>query len=636
MKIVTGVFLLLWSTCAYAQCPDGPAKKYQQLSSDLEFGQAYAQAAMYELYVCICKNGLSTDAAALERNKALAAKAKKEALRFKNDLDLRSMTGCSYASSSGGSAEGSAAVVEDDTPLLLKGAIINDALMGYLNDIAANSGSYKIKSMVSQMNKVSHDVSKTRNQLNTFGLNTPEHDDFLNFVENAGHAIAIGKALFHKPTLEETLSPSQLEARQLASNLLRQLEEIHKTASKLQHIQSTDADIHDLILKERLEFDQYEFHTAPSRLLAIKWLTSSDYLTLEQYYAYADEIDNMSLAEILDEIEGWKDSRFLKNYGYLLPKEDAFKSEVNRMNLALIQHYRESGDESKAAEVMRQIDFDVPAAGTPALIYESYVNHNYQATSQYYDVLKSFLLKADYHYLHIVEGLKDYEPTSIYNELDGIYRDRLLFILNLGVLSMIKSGDIDRVPEEILFLKKYNDQLVKFKDKKKYRNVYKKMHSANQNSDVEAEHEIGSALIDLVEALYQSKIDPTYDCKALLEESKAAFMKYDWDHHLDEGFIEVQQALVLFNALIHQGKWEEAIAQSNDILRQASKDYDGYDSPILSKVDIKINQAFIYFKMNEIQKAGNILKLLSFSGIENEGINVLTAMIAENKTMNDQ
>jgi hypothetical protein len=373
------------------------------------------------------------------------------------------------------------------------------------------------------------------------------------------------------------------------------------------------------ILEKDGLINKYEQATAVKRLLYLEyWYQSKPYMTINQLKNKAKELSSLKNSRgnqyILDLIKKKESAFKQKEFTAITNKEYGFKTTYARLKMNEANYYEANGNKKKAADIRKTIDYDVNNFDAFKLLEESFISKDYFASLAYYEQVKEVLRINELggHFFLFYKNI----PNITFNH-NGIWRHEATYLLALGVLANVRTGNMTQAEEELLFLKKFNQNHKTFNEAYAEKSARKK---AGKFNDIEYQTSYGQCLA--IEKAVES----------VLLSKKGAY---------EEANNRISQALQLlkdnpsmqkyYNAWIELLKFESEIRAENFLsarktailLKTRSYTANQVWVKLFTIEDYQYQMAYMKFRQKQYQSCINQLKILGSANPKSKRILLL-------------
>lgn len=503
--IIVCVFILFTSQLCYSQCPGPVAISYKkkmdnfnnlslaEKSTTEDKTQGWAQLATWYAYKCNCDNKSDNTKESADKLVAVLNRINQTIKNLYSHCG--STTGvvskCVYKgsnnqsfsndSNNNSSNEANTSGINLNKPVVdsNSGVVVKDEYLDLLSNLAMDSKNIHFKEMVNSMNKTHKYISDSKEMLTLFGGATQDNIDFYNMTENIGQVVAVGKFIFDifkKPKPAE-LSQNQKAVRSYIGELSKHLSLIHQETSAISIYYSFDKTTLKALEKKEELFSLFETATADKRLLFWEFQKFKGVPNKVQFQHMQQKIEQekslYGTSHLLTQIDNIT-SRFSnsKDFPHTLNRAKSFTGAINQIAVIKARCYKALGQNKKAEKILNSLDYNVDVNSAITLIQQAYSNDNYFLAQRYFIEIKNYLIdnnEVQLSYNKIYQLDHKIKGPGV-----GLPRYDMNYIISLGVMSYLKSGQITQAEEAFLFLEKYQNNFevfyqnyLKLKPKKK-------------------------------------------------------------------------------------------------------------------------------------------------------------------------
>ncbi|MCX7552097.1 hypothetical protein [Xanthomarina sp. F2636L] len=625
------LFILNFQFFLAQECPPPKANAYKAKMIDAEENwsadekvksnciQGWAQLATWYAYKCECERGMPSQEQADLTVAALNNIQSTIQNMYPNCGEIPpTVSRCNVKSTIGNidstsSQEGSKSIAfPNDSNLKTTNnnkseTIINDDFLAILNDLSGDSDNQHFKDMVDEINSNSDKVKDTKNFVTEFGGTLSQNDlDFYNFAESAGQAIAIGTFLYKLLTNE--LTQEQEEGKAFIQELSTVLAFTKEEIRSLPTFYEFNAETLDRLIKLESQIIRYQKGSASRRLLVKNYYSAKPPMTLDEIKVKMNEINKIEKSKgvsfIMNEIIKNSNPSEINALPFIYLVK-GLKATLNRIAITKSKCYKALGDENAAMKALSGIDYKVQPIEAFKLLYESYLEKDYNGCIEYYDLIKRYIINNE-----LNEGIfMNYKevPQLVY-DLKGLPRREVAFLLTLGSLSYMITGQMPQAKEELKFLKWYNNNLSSSLEKQKLKKAKKKRYGY---SDAEIEEELKQCIVfeKVLDAILLSKEGEINEPIKLIDEA----MLISKERNLDVIYtgIESWYLLVKMEILI---RTEQYLLAKNVAREISIRDRSSVIKVRMFNVgEFKFLLAFMKYKEGNLKSSLNSLNVLELN-----------------------
>lgn len=418
-------------------------------------GQLGAYASQFFIAFCQCKEGVSSK----EYEKQLIATMKlnhKNFNEFRNaattPLSTQPLTKCKIVEGAGGVVE--KPLFQRSFDEIITGDELSNALTDFMSELSAAGAGPGIQALATEMKQNQQKIDQVRADTEAvFGQLDQSSIEMLNMAENVMQAVSIGKAIFGKqkePTLEETLSPSQKQVRELMGELSQKLRLIYDEVAIIPNYPTFDEKTLASLENIEKRFNGYNVTTSQARMKFIWFMDHDGYPTLEQYQQASSRIDRMNSEELLQEIATIEKNYNMNNVIHIANKREAFKAVQSKIDLYKARCYENIGDTKKADELRANLNYNVPINDAIKLSLESYGQKDFYSTTQYTDIIQ------DHFSNEVTLRILYTDLMSLSYNFGSLYRYEINYMMAMGIISYASSNQISQAQEALKGLQSFH------------------------------------------------------------------------------------------------------------------------------------------------------------------------------------
>tara|TARA_B110000240_G_scaffold131779_1_gene146219 strand:+ start:626 stop:2782 length:2157 start_codon:yes stop_codon:yes gene_type:complete len=402
-----------------------------------------------------------------------------------------------------------------------KDIILNDEYLNLLNDIAADSKNPNFKTMVEGMNRNKEIVGKGRSFAIATGTMKQGDVDYYNNLENIAQGVEVAKFLYNSISNKDApLSPEQQTGRKMIQDTYWELKDLYNEVKAVPTFYSYDETTFQRLESIKNRIPEYENATATRRLLYLVYWNKKPYLTSDEVVSKFDELETLKTTNGIENIKlliSEQETSYLKKeaFTHIVDKENGFKLTNNKLALAMAKYYKANGNSKKADQIIKSLNYDVDHFNAFKLLYIAYGDKNYYGSILYYEQVKEIL--------NINEGGEKFfsDYTNIPN-LDShgnlLAREEASYLLGLGALSYLKSGELTQAENELNFLKWYNNNFLQYKTIRKKMSSRKKA-TGYSDTELDSKYNLCLAIEKTIEATILSKKGENLKAETLINEA---------------------------------------------------------------------------------------------------------------------
>lgn len=599
---LTGLLFFLQPD-AFGQCPE--AEKYRQKLAT--GGHQYSYAADFHYYKCRCESGVGS---AEEEQQALAAMQidLKHYNEFKSsgDPSLGGIPSSCTVLKAGAGVGPDGSLVNPD-----KGRIFNDDVIGFLNSLSDDTQNSHLRTLVEEMNQNRQELSQSLELASLFGPLDQDDYDLYNMTENIAQAVSVGKFLFN--TLsgkkeEEELTPGQREANNMIADFSRELRLLYDEVQAV----PTWYELNGETLRELDAIEagmlSYERITAPKRLLYWEYESYDGHMDIAELKRRYDRIagDNERygrpyLISRIEEIQ--RRYSDISAVPHMANADRGFSGAKNRIQLVRARTYEKLGRHEEARKLRAEISYDVSAQDAVKLLKTTFDNGNYYGSIQYYQPLKQYFMdRNSVKFIYL-------ELPNLNFEMDGLSRVDATYLLGLGVLAHIRSGQVSQAREELAFLRRFQQQLedayrqhLKLSDRKK---AFK-----TTDTDFRSHVDGAESVVLAVEAVLQRKTNKHEQSLELIDRAISLSAASSGLLSQSAEKYELWMQFLKLEILVDLGRYDEAKELTQAVKTKASVDIFKEN---FRMEELRFLMAYIRYKEQDYKGALFALRLLKRS-----------------------
>lgn len=568
--------------------------------------QGWSQLATWHVHKCQCELGLENQQDADNLVKMMNHVRNTIQTQYPSCGEIPPLTSsCKVGVSAGGSGGSNNRPLPPDPN---KNVVLNDEYMNLIGNLAQDSKNPHFKEMASNMQRIRGEFSQGFSLVNQLGGSLSKDDIYAyNLFENIAQGIEIGKFLFKSLSgASAPLTPEQQAARDYIKALSDELKTIYQEVSFMPNNVTLGDKAIEYGDRKLALIEEYDRATATRRLLFMEYFLNKPYMGVAQLEAKMNEIERQKNQNGVDYIlqQIAKNSNAFKSNSllHIQQKEEAFKNVNNRILLQKAIYYERSGDKAMAEKIRKSINYNVDSFEAFKLLHDSYKLKDYYSALQYYDKVR--------YILEINENKKDFfiRYSNIPNldyDWNGLDRNDAVYLIALGVLSNLNTGDLDQARSEMEFMIWYNENYrVK---KENYKNLKSsKKYNAVSDSDAEIEYNKCMMIQHTIQSIYYSIIHQIKDSKFHSTES----LKYLDNAPSSEKKYDYWIKMVNLENLIRDGEFAEARKIALELNRMGVI-ADAMSARLFTNEDFKFLLAYMKYAQKEYESAVSQLKSLN-------------------------
>jgi len=495
------------------------------------------------------------------------------------------------------------------------GVLMNDSFLSVLDEISGGSENQNFKDMVNEIKANKSKISSTKALVSQFGFLQQSDIDFYNFAESAGQVIAVATFLYK--TFSKKITPEQKELNEgkiFIDNLSNVLSTVYNEIRIVPTFYNFDKQTLTRLNNLENRIKRYQVGSASRRFLVSEYYATNTPMTLGEIKSKMKEINSKEqskgTASIVRAILRNSKISELNNLPFI-NLEGKLNVTFNRIAIAKSKCYKAMGRDEDAVKILYGIDYNVNPSGAFKLIHESFKDKNIYSTIKYYESVKDYIKTKEN---GKVFYLKYKEIEVLNNYHNGLERVDVAYLISLGCISYITSGQISQAKEELKFLRWYNQNLNNFL--KKYKE--KKLKTM---SDTDIEIILNKCLVfeRALEALLLAK-EGEFGV-SLMKIDKAIILQENLGYDFFGLGIESWLYQIKLNVLIHSNQFLKA----KTIAREIKNRNRGFASKktLFDIGDYKFLLAFMKFKEGKLNSSLSSLILLENEFPNMKRINLL-------------
>lgn len=386
---------------------------------------------------------------------------------------------CSKASSAS-KRNGTTSNQAKDKFSIYEDPIISNGAHDFIKTLAANSDNPGIKALSDGLKKVDdfkNEMHKNNQTLAMFGYKPTQEDvELQKMFENVGQAKAIYdgiKVLFTEQKVE--LTPSQKAARSYMWEMRRRVKLIYDEAKLIPHYDTYDKQTLAELEKLERSYLAYDLSTATERYMLSYYFWGHHLMTMPEVQQVYNSTAKLAPIDNLKRIDVWQNKSNVGYSLYLANSDVGFQVNGNLIKMKKAMCYKNMGQETKANDLIKSINFGVSDLEAISLMREAFIQKDYEVASYFYPVVKrifeherapktSYIFDIDKsnndkriqsNGLHkYVFGLSSYAQLSKSQDLI-LRRTDVIALLSIGSYVAIKNENISQANNEITFLENY-------------------------------------------------------------------------------------------------------------------------------------------------------------------------------------